>query len=89
MFKLDFGKISWYSKRQRTISLSIIEVEYRVETMIGQESTWLVQLTNDSYHLVDYAAPLYCDNQSVICLAKNLVFHAITKHVDMYYYFIR
>lgn len=35
----------------------------------------------DLYKLIDYAIPLYCDNQSAICLAENPIFHAQTKHV--------
>ncbi len=33
--------------------------------------------------------PLYCDNQSAICLAKNSTFHARTKHIDVRYHWIR
>ena len=32
---------------------------------------------------------LHCDSQSAIQLAKNPVFHAKTKHVDVKYHFIR
>ena len=31
----------------------------------------------------------YSDNQSPIHLAKNLVFHVRTKHIQLRYYFIR
>ena len=29
------------------------------------------------------------DSQSAICLAKNAMFHACTKHIDVRYYLIR
>ena len=32
---------------------------------------------------------LYCDSQSAICLAKNSVHHARTKHIDVRFHFIR
>jgi hypothetical protein len=32
---------------------------------------------------------LYCDSQSAIYLAKNQVYHAKTKHIDMRFYKIR
>ena len=32
---------------------------------------------------------LHCDSQSAIQLAKNPVFHAKTKHIDVKYHFIR
>jgi hypothetical protein len=32
---------------------------------------------------------LYVNNQSCIKIAKNLVFHTITKHIEVYYHFTR
>jgi ATP sulfurylase len=32
---------------------------------------------------------LYCDNQGVLKLAKNPIFHKHTKHVDIHCHFIR
>ncbi|KAL5577449.1 hypothetical protein UlMin_019148 [Ulmus minor] len=89
VFKLGSGTISWCSKRQPTVSLSTTEAEYRAAAMAAQESTWLIQLMNNLHQPVDYAVPLYCDNQSAIRLAENLVFHTRTKHVEVHYHFIR
>ena len=33
--------------------------------------------------------PLYCDNMSSIYLARNPVFHAWTKNIEVHYHFIR
>ena len=32
---------------------------------------------------------MFCDNQSAIHLAKNQVYHARTKHIDVRYRFVR
>ena len=32
---------------------------------------------------------VFCDNQSAIHLAKNQVYHARTKHIDVRYHFVR
>lgn len=32
---------------------------------------------------------IFCDNQSSIKLVQNLVFHARTKHIKIYYHFIK
>ncbi|KAI3500109.1 hypothetical protein L1887_35925 [Cichorium endivia] len=89
VFKLGSGTISWCSKRQPTVSLSTTEAEYKAAAVAAQESTWLVLLMEDLHQKVDYAVPLYCDNQSAICLAENPVFHARTKHVEVQYHFVR
>ena len=89
VFMLGSGAISWCSKRQPTVSLSTTEAEYRAAAMAAQESTWLIQLLKDLHQPIQYAIPLYCDNQSAIRLAENPVFHARTKHVEVHYHFLR
>ena len=39
--------------------------------------------------MLEKAPVLGCDSQSAICLAKNAIFHALTKHIDVRYDFIR
>ena len=38
---------------------------------------------------IDGAVTIWCDNMSIIQLAKNPVFHARTKHIDVHYHFVR
>ncbi|MCO5583240.1 hypothetical protein L7F22_037149 [Adiantum nelumboides] len=53
-----------------------------------KEAIWLTRLVGD-LGIVREIPVLHCDSQSVIQLARNLVFHAKTKHVDVRYHFIR
>mgnify|MGYP006905981861 CR=1 FL=1 len=39
--------------------------------------------------MLDKAPILGCDSQSAICLGKNAMFHARTKHIDARYHFIK
>ena len=71
------------------MSLSSTEAEYRASVMATQECVWLTQLPKDLHQLVDYGVKLSCNNQSAIRLAKNSVFHARTKHVEVHYHFVR
>lgn len=48
-----------------------------------------MRLMKDLQLLVDYVVPFYYDNQSAISLAKNPIFHARTKHIEIHYHFIR
>ena len=57
--------------------------------MAAQESTWLKQLMEDLHQLTDYQIRILCDNLSSIRLAKNPVFHARTKHIEVHYHYIR
>ena len=38
---------------------------------------------------MDYQVRILCDNLSSIRLAKNPVFHARTKHIEVHYHYIR
>jgi len=53
------------------------------------EVTWLRKLLGDVGLHVDRQVVIYCDNLSNIQLARNLVFHARTKHIEVHYHFIR
>ena len=54
----------------------------------GKEAIWLARLVRDLGITVEMPT-LHCDSQSAIMLAKNPVFHAKTKHIDVKYHFIR
>ncbi|MCO5577494.1 hypothetical protein L7F22_031325 [Adiantum nelumboides] len=53
-----------------------------------KEAIWLTRLVGD-LGIVGEVPVLHCDSQSAIQLARNPVFHAKTKHVDVRYHFIR
>ncbi|GMP42086.1 hypothetical protein CsSME_00011946 [Camellia sinensis var. sinensis] len=49
---------------------------------------WLHGLIED-LGIVQKHVEVFCDSQSAICLAKNQVHHARTKHIDVHFHFIR
>ena len=54
----------------------------------AQEAVWLrLLLSNIRFELG--ATTIYEDNQGCIALAKNPVFHARTKHIDIKFHFLR
>jgi hypothetical protein len=96
--------ITWQSKRQPTVSRSNIESEYRALSDGTQEAVWIRRLTNDlgldaksitlntaDSKIISNLKPtkMYCDNQGAIKLAKNPIFHARTKHIEIHHHFIR
>lgn len=46
------------------------------------------QLLKELQQPMDFPIPLHCENLSSIHLAKNFIFHAQTKHVEVHYHFI-
>ena len=57
-------------------------------THANKEEAWLKTLCS-SVGFVHKAIRLDCDSQSAIFLAKNLAYHAKTKHIDVPYHFVR
>ena len=57
-------------------------------TEVVKEAIWLHGLLKD-LGVGQKQLVLYSDSQSVIHLAKNQVFHARTKHIDVHQHFVR
>ncbi len=90
-FNVDSDVISWFSKRQFIVTLSICEIEYTRQILVAKEAIWLRNLMTQLTCDVEYSQTImiYEDNQSVIVLIKNSQFHARIKHIDIQIHFIR
>ena len=90
LFKLGSSPITWRCSKQPTISLSSTEAEYKCMSDSAKEVTWLRGLLGE-LRMLRSSEPtiLYCDNQSSVKLAKNPVFHARTKHIEIHYHHVR
>ncbi len=85
---MGFNGVMWMSKKQPTIIFSSTKIEYCVMSK-GVKESWLQRLVKD-FGVFDYEPiPIFFVNQSSIKLAQNLVFHIKTKHIKIYYHFIR
>ena len=89
MFSLGSAAITWSSKKQPTIALSSTEAEYRGAAVAACEVAWLQMLLGDLGIQVQVPIVIYCDNLSSIQLARNPVFHARKKHIEVHYHFFR
>jgi hypothetical protein len=87
-FTLGSGCISWISKKQPTVALSSIEAEYKAACFASCEARWLRYILGDIGMRQERPTMLNCDNQSCIAIAKNPVFHARTKHIEIQYHFV-
>ena len=75
--------ITWRSKKQKEVSLSSAEAELRALKRGVSECRWLKHLLEDIGVYEDSSIKLYCDNQSALAIARNLVQHDRTKHMAM------
>ena len=88
VFTMAGGPVSWRSTLQSTVALSTTEAEYMAVTEAFKEAIWLHGLINDLGISQKHIRVFY-DSQSAICLAKNSIHHAHTKHIDVRFHFVR
>lgn len=88
-YYLNDSLISWVSQKQRCAALSTCEAEFMAATPPACQGIWLRNVLGQIS--AEFIGPvvLYIDNKSAIDLAKNLVFHGRSKHIDIRYHFIR
>ena len=87
-FFIGSNLVSWYNKKQNSISLSTAEVEYIAAGSCCAQMIWMKQMLRD-YGFEDVTLTVLCDNKSAIDISKNPVQHSRTKHIDIRHHFIR
>jgi len=75
VFSIGSGVFSWASKKKPIVSLSTIEVKYRAMSVAAQEAIWLRHLLKEIGYGQSDPSLISSDNQPVISLAKNPIFH--------------
>ena len=82
--------MSWRSKKQTTVALSMAEAEYVALAGATQEAVWMRQLTADlNGEPATEPTVVFEDNQAAIAMAKNPQFHGRSKHILIKYHFVR
>uniref|UniRef100_A0A2N9H2E5 CCHC-type domain-containing protein n=1 Tax=Fagus sylvatica TaxID=28930 RepID=A0A2N9H2E5_FAGSY len=88
VFTLSGGPICWKSTLQSIVAMSTTEAEYMAVAEVAKEALWLKGLVKE-LGLNQGGVQMHCDSQSAIYLAKNQVYHARTKHIDVRFHKIR
>ena len=89
VFQIGTSTISWKSKLQSIVALSLTEAEYVSLSSATQEALWLRVLLDGTGFKQDNATTIFEDNQGAIALAKNPTHHSRTKHIDIKYHYVR
>ena len=88
-FLIDGGVVTWSSKKQEVVSLSMTESEYVAAAHGMKEALWLKSLISQVFSPIPEPINMLCDNQSAITLAQDHQYHARSKHIDVRFHFIR
>lgn len=81
--------ISWSSRKQRLVSCSSTESEYRALADSAAELKWLNSLLGELGLSPRQPSMVWCDNLSAKALAANPVQHARSKHIEINVHFVR
>ena len=81
--------VTWKSKKQFVVARSSAEAEYRAMASTACELIWLKRLLRDLEIISSKPILLHCDNQAVMHIAANPVFHERTKHIEVDCHFVR
>jgi len=87
-FNLGSAIFSWSSKKQDIVAQSTAEAEFIAATAAVNQALWLQKLLRGLYMEEDKATEISVDNQAVIAISHNPVFHGKTKHFNIKLYFL-
>jgi hypothetical protein len=89
LFFLGKSLMSWQSLKQRVVALSSCEAEYIAATTTATQAIWMARLLGELLGREPEVVELKVDSKSALALARNLVFHERSNHIDLRYHFIR
>nr|GEY10679.1 hypothetical protein [Tanacetum cinerariifolium] len=80
--------ISWQCKKQTVVANSTTEAEYVSAANCCGHVLWIQnQMLDYGFNFMN--TKIYIDNESIICIVKNPVYHSKTKHIEIRHQFIR
>lgn len=88
-FYLNDSQVTWISQKQRCVALSTCEAEFMEATAAACQGIWLKNLLCQISDRKTGPVVIYIDNRSAIDMARNPVFHGSSKHIGIWYHFIR
>jgi hypothetical protein len=88
-FKFGHGAISWRSKLQDCTATSSTEAEYVAASDAAKEALWLGRLAC-TFRQTDlkWSPTMFNNSQGAVALAKNLIHHNASKHIEVWYHFV-
>lgn len=89
VFKVCGASVSWFSKKQTTVSLSSTEAELVALCAAACHSQWILRLLADLGRIPEGPVQFHEDNQSVIKIASNPKDSSRLKHMEVKHFYVR
>jgi hypothetical protein len=83
IFSIISTVVSWYNRKQRSVALSSVEVEYMAVSQDACEAIWMRKILVGLFGSHLDPTMIHCDNQSCIKLLINPMFHDRYKIIDI------
>ncbi|KAG6510505.1 hypothetical protein ZIOFF_028529 [Zingiber officinale] len=80
-FSLGSACFSWYSKKQEIVAQSTAEAKFVAATSAVNQAIWLRKLLNDMGYIMEKETKVSVDNQAVLAISKNPVFHVLVRSI--------
>ena len=80
---LGYTIISWFSKKQSSVPLSMAEEQYIATRSASCEAIWLQKLMSGLFDMELDTTMILCDNQSCIKMTENAMFHDKSNHIEI------
>ncbi|CAA7410693.1 unnamed protein product [Spirodela intermedia] len=81
--------ITWQSQKQRVVAQSSVEAEFRAMALRICDGIWIKNILNDLQIPMEGSITLFCDDQSTISIAHDLVQHNKSRHIEVGRHFIK
>ena len=88
-FNFGSDMFSWSSKKQDIVAQSTTKAEYVAATTTVNQTIWLRRILADLHMEQKEPTKILVDNQTVISISNNPIFHGRTKHFKIKLFFLR
>lgn len=88
VLKLAGSTVSWFSRKQKTVSTSTTTAEFYALSEVTKDVLWMQKLLEELSITVQYPTPVFEDNQPVIAIVRNQRSPSDAKHIEVKHYFV-
>jgi hypothetical protein len=89
VFLASGGAVTWKSKKQTVIALSMMESEYVALLEASREASWLRNLYGKLGFIQKSPTLIKGDNEGSISMTRNPQFHTQSKHIALQHHWVR